>query len=56
MASSGMLRRVALVKTDVSKDLSASIVRMTRIGDSCHTDDGGATFLGNVGSYKIHTA
>jgi hypothetical protein len=33
MASSGMLRRVTLVTTDVSEDLSASIVRWTRIGE-----------------------
>jgi hypothetical protein len=82
MASSGMLRRVDLVRTDVSEELSASNIRMTRIGelgtmlavtskrhnatkkyyyivlftDSCHPDDGGAKFLRNVGSYKIHTA
>jgi hypothetical protein len=31
MASSGMLRRVALVLTDVSEELSASFIRMTRI-------------------------
>jgi hypothetical protein len=31
MASSGMLRRVALVRTDVSEELSASIIRVTRI-------------------------
>jgi hypothetical protein len=31
MASSGMLRPVALVRTDVSEELSASIIRMTRI-------------------------
>jgi hypothetical protein len=24
--------------------------------DSCHPDDGGATFIRNVGSYKSHTA
>jgi hypothetical protein len=24
--------------------------------DSCHPDDGGAMFLRNVGSYKIHMA
>jgi hypothetical protein len=29
MPSSGMLRRVALVRTDVSKELSAYIVRVT---------------------------
>jgi hypothetical protein len=33
MASSGILRCVALVRTDVSKDLSASIIRVTRIGE-----------------------
>jgi hypothetical protein len=33
MASSGMLRRVALVRTDVTEELSASIIRMTRIGE-----------------------
>jgi hypothetical protein len=32
MASCGMLRRVALVRTDVSEELSASIIRVTRIG------------------------
>jgi hypothetical protein len=30
--SSGMLRRVALVKTDVSEELIASIIRVIRIG------------------------
>jgi hypothetical protein len=33
MASSGMLRRVALVRTDVSEELSASINRVTRIDE-----------------------
>jgi hypothetical protein len=64
-----MLRRVALVRTDVSEDLSASIIRVTRIGelgmlavtsnrftDSCHPDDGGAEILQNIGSYKSHMA
>jgi hypothetical protein len=32
MMSSGMLRRVALVRTDVSVELTASIIRVTRIG------------------------
>jgi hypothetical protein len=33
MASSGMLRRVALVRTDVSEELSAFFIRVTRIGE-----------------------
>jgi hypothetical protein len=33
MASSGMLRRVALVGTDVSEELGASIIRVTRISE-----------------------
>jgi hypothetical protein len=32
MPSSAMLRRVALVRTDVSEDLSASFIRVTGIG------------------------
>jgi hypothetical protein len=31
MASSGMLRRVALVKTDVSEEFSASFIKVRRI-------------------------
>jgi hypothetical protein len=33
MPSSGMLRRVALVKTDVSEEHTASIIRVTRISE-----------------------
>jgi hypothetical protein len=33
MASSGMLRHVALVRTDFSEELSASFIRVTRIGE-----------------------
>jgi hypothetical protein len=33
MASSGMLRRVALVRTYVSEELRASIIRVTRNGE-----------------------
>jgi hypothetical protein len=33
MVSCGMLRRVALVRTDVSEELSASFVRVTIIGE-----------------------
>jgi hypothetical protein len=32
-ASSGMLRRVALVRIDVTEELSASFIRVTRIGE-----------------------
>jgi hypothetical protein len=65
-----MLHCVALVRTDVPEELSASIIRMTslselrtmlavtsnRCTDSCHPDDEGAKFLQNVGLYKSHTA
>jgi hypothetical protein len=33
MASSGKLRRVALVRTDVSEEPSAFFIRVTRIGE-----------------------
>jgi hypothetical protein len=33
MVSSGTLRSVALVRTDVSEELSASFIRVTRIGN-----------------------
>jgi hypothetical protein len=33
MASSGMLRHVAVLRTDVSEELSASFIRVTRIGE-----------------------
>jgi hypothetical protein len=54
MPPSGMLRHVALVRTDILEECSTSIIRVTRIG--CHPDDGGATFLGSIGSYKSHMA
>jgi hypothetical protein len=31
--SSGMLRRVTLIRTDVSEELTASFIRVTRIGE-----------------------
>jgi hypothetical protein len=33
MVSSGMLHRVALLRTDVSKEPSASFIRVTRLGE-----------------------
>jgi hypothetical protein len=33
MASSGILRRLALVRTDVSEELNAPFIRVTRIGE-----------------------
>jgi hypothetical protein len=33
MPASGMLSRVALVRTDVSEELSDSFIRVTRIGE-----------------------
>jgi hypothetical protein len=58
MVSSGILRRVALVRTDISEGPSASFIRVTRIGEVGTTlaDEGGARFLRNVGSYKSNTA
>jgi hypothetical protein len=44
---------MAIVRTNVSEELSASIIRVTRIGDP---DDGGGKFFRNIGFYKGHTA
>jgi hypothetical protein len=33
MVSSGLLRRVALVRTDVSEEPGASFIRVTKIGE-----------------------
>jgi hypothetical protein len=57
-ASSGVLRRVAVVSDDFSEEFSASVIRVTIIGElgTCHPDGGGAKFLRNVGSYNSHRA
>jgi hypothetical protein len=55
------------VRTDVSEELSASFISVTRIGELGTTlavtsnrrtlrSEGGTKFLRNVGSYKSHTA
>jgi hypothetical protein len=46
MSSSEILRRVALVTTDIS-EVRASVDRLTLflLHDSCHPDDAGAKFL-----------
>jgi hypothetical protein len=65
MPSSGMVRRVVLVRTDVSEERSAYINGMTRIGElgtlavtsnQSTKRSGGATIFRNVGSYNSHTA
>jgi hypothetical protein len=57
MASSGMLRRVALVRTDVSEQLRAFFIRVTRIGEPGTTlavTSNRRTLLNNAYTY-IHT-
>jgi hypothetical protein len=58
MPSSGGLRRVAIVRSDVSEKRVVSIIKVTRIGElrrvSSDADDGFNSFLRNVGSYKSH--
>jgi hypothetical protein len=55
-----MLCHMALVRTNISEELSASIIRVTRIGElgtlPVSPDDGGAKFFRNIGSYKSYTA
>jgi hypothetical protein len=53
LPSSGMLRRVALVRTNVSEERVASIIRVTGIGELGTlevTSNRSDTFLQNVGS------
>jgi hypothetical protein len=65
MVSPGMLHHVVLVRTDVSEELSASLLRVTRIGELgkmlavtsiWRMLRRNIKFLRNVGSYKSHTA
>jgi hypothetical protein len=61
-----MLGSMALVRTHVSEEHSASIIRVTRIGRigelattlavTTNSVDEDATFYRNVCSYKTHTA
>jgi hypothetical protein len=63
-----MLRRVALVRTDVSEEPSASFISVTRIGELAITSNPHTLcacvscwlqlvrFLQNVSFYKSHTA
>jgi hypothetical protein len=46
-----MLRRVALVRTDVSEELNASFIRVTRIGEL-----GIALFLRSVRGLLVRTS
>jgi hypothetical protein len=54
-----MLLCVTLVRTDISEECSAFIIRVTRIGELGRTlavTSTGATFPQNTGSYESHTA
>jgi hypothetical protein len=50
-----MLHHVVLVRTDVSEEHIASIIRVTIIGE-LNPHDGDDTFLCSIGSYKSHLA
>jgi hypothetical protein len=56
MPSYWMLRRVALVITNVSEELIASINRVKRNCELSNTDDRSDKFLKNFGSYMSHAA
>jgi hypothetical protein len=53
MASSGMLRRVALVRTDGSEEHSDSFIRVARIGElGTHAAVGISSQRASVASYS----
>jgi hypothetical protein len=57
MPSSGMLRRIGLVRTDVLEEFIASIIRVERVielGTTLILNS--VMFLRNVASYKSYTA
>jgi hypothetical protein len=61
MQFSGMFRRVALLRTDVSEERIATIISVERINelgkpDFFHLDDEGDKFLRNVSYNKSHMA
>jgi hypothetical protein len=53
MPSSGMLHRVAFVKTDVSEEPSASIIRVTTIGEVGTTSHIALLFNDDDSSYSV---
>jgi hypothetical protein len=60
MVSSGLLRRVALVRTDVSEETFASFIRVTKIGElrttQAATSNRCTLRRNTISSYKSHTA
>jgi hypothetical protein len=56
MPSSGLLGRVALVRTDVSGERSASINKITKIGELGTTLAARCYVPPKLGSYKSHAA